>query len=231
MLAHAAHPRIAIRPATALDVPRLVVINHAAYPELVAENVVWSASQLHEHLARFARGQLVAELDGNVMGRSPRSSSPGRATSSPSTHGSTSPTTAPSRAMTRQAIRCTLRMCTSTRRPGARASDTRFMARSGASPARSAFAASSRAAASGATTSTRSHRRPRSMSGASCGARSATACSTRSSGRLRRSGHPRRLPARPEEPRLRDVARVGALKEPSATLVFRRLPARRRPRY
>jgi len=61
-------PVVALRRAYAADVPRLVEMNHAAYPELVEQNVVWSASQLHAHLARFPEGQLVAELDCAVMG-------------------------------------------------------------------------------------------------------------------------------------------------------------------
>jgi hypothetical protein len=59
---------VTIRPATAADVPRLVAMNHAAYPELVEENVVWNAAQIHAHLARFPEGQIVAELDGTPMG-------------------------------------------------------------------------------------------------------------------------------------------------------------------
>jgi GNAT superfamily N-acetyltransferase len=57
-----------VRRATAADVPRLVAMNHAAYPELVEENVVWAPGQIHAHLAKFPEGQLVAELDGVPMG-------------------------------------------------------------------------------------------------------------------------------------------------------------------
>jgi hypothetical protein len=59
---------LTVRPATTSDVPHLVAMNHAAYPELVEENVVWNASQIHAHLARFPEGQLVAELGGAAMG-------------------------------------------------------------------------------------------------------------------------------------------------------------------
>src|SRR5258708_11831516 len=63
------HPPVrTVRRATAADVPCLVAMNHAAYPELVEENVVWSAGQIHAHLAKFPEGQLVAELDGVPMG-------------------------------------------------------------------------------------------------------------------------------------------------------------------
>ena len=61
-------PILAVRPARPEDVPRLVEMNHAAYPELVEANVVWNEAQLHAHLARFPEGQLVATLDGVPMG-------------------------------------------------------------------------------------------------------------------------------------------------------------------
>jgi GNAT superfamily N-acetyltransferase len=59
---------ILIRKADEQDVPRLVAMNHAAYPELVEEGVVWSAPQLHAHIARFPEGQVVAEVGGDVQG-------------------------------------------------------------------------------------------------------------------------------------------------------------------
>lgn len=65
--AHSLIP-VTVRNATAQDVPCLVAMNHAAYPELVEQNVVWSAGQLHAHLERFPEGQLVAELNGVPMG-------------------------------------------------------------------------------------------------------------------------------------------------------------------
>ncbi|HEY3817946.1 MAG TPA: GNAT family N-acetyltransferase [Polyangiaceae bacterium] len=61
-------PTVAVRPARAADIPRLVEMNHAAYPELVEANVVWNEAQLHAHLDRFPEGQLVATLDGRTMG-------------------------------------------------------------------------------------------------------------------------------------------------------------------
>jgi GNAT superfamily N-acetyltransferase len=61
-------PLVSVRPATSEDVPHLVEMNHAAYPELVEENVVWNEAQLRAHLSRFAEGQLVAELGGRPMG-------------------------------------------------------------------------------------------------------------------------------------------------------------------
>jgi ribosomal protein S18 acetylase RimI-like enzyme len=61
-------PALNVRPASFEDVPQLVIMNHAAYPELVEENVVWSAAQLELHLQRFPQGQLVAELQGKLVG-------------------------------------------------------------------------------------------------------------------------------------------------------------------
>jgi GNAT superfamily N-acetyltransferase len=61
-------PAVTVRPAHAGDVPSLVAMNHAAYPELVEENVVWNESQLQLHLSRFPAGQLVAELEGKPAG-------------------------------------------------------------------------------------------------------------------------------------------------------------------
>jgi GNAT superfamily N-acetyltransferase len=60
--------KLIVRPATAADVPRLVEMNHAAYPELVEANVVWNESQLHAHLQRFPEGQIVVDLEGTPMG-------------------------------------------------------------------------------------------------------------------------------------------------------------------
>jgi len=68
MASSAVRPTITLRTATVADVPRLVEMNHAAYPELVEANVVWSPAQIGAHLERFGRGQIVAELDGVVMG-------------------------------------------------------------------------------------------------------------------------------------------------------------------
>jgi GNAT superfamily N-acetyltransferase len=68
MLAYRPNPVATVRPATLADVPRLVEMNRAAYPELVADDVVWNAAQLREHLARFPAGQRLALLDGAVAG-------------------------------------------------------------------------------------------------------------------------------------------------------------------
>jgi GNAT superfamily N-acetyltransferase len=59
---------VVVRMATLADVPRLVAMNHAAYPELVEENVVWNDAQLRAHISRFRQGQLVADVGGRPMG-------------------------------------------------------------------------------------------------------------------------------------------------------------------
>lgn len=61
-------PAVIVRAAALVDVPQLVAMNHAAYPELVEENVVWNEGQLRSHIARFPQGQLVADGNGVPMG-------------------------------------------------------------------------------------------------------------------------------------------------------------------
>jgi GNAT superfamily N-acetyltransferase len=66
------HPRAtrsaSLREARPSDIPRLVDLNHAAYPELVEANVVWDEAQLRSHMARFPRGQILAESEGAAVG-------------------------------------------------------------------------------------------------------------------------------------------------------------------
>ena len=57
-----------VRPAGIEDVPRLVSLNAAAYPDLVADGVVFDAAQLTAQHAVFPDGQIVVEVDGNVVG-------------------------------------------------------------------------------------------------------------------------------------------------------------------
>lgn len=57
-----------IRVAERSDVPRLVAMNHAAYPELLADGIVFDGAQLAAHQAVFPSGQLVLEDDGIVVG-------------------------------------------------------------------------------------------------------------------------------------------------------------------
>ncbi len=59
---------IRLRRATADDVPGLVELNGAAYPDLIQDDVVFSDDQLRAHIERFAPGQIVAEVDGRLVG-------------------------------------------------------------------------------------------------------------------------------------------------------------------
>ncbi len=61
------HP-LTLRSATRADVPRLVALNAAAYPELLADGVVFDASQLLAHGHVFPEGQIVAEENGLIIG-------------------------------------------------------------------------------------------------------------------------------------------------------------------
>ena len=61
------HP-LTLRSATGADVPRLVALNAAAYPELLADGVVFDAAQLLAHGHVFPEGQIVAEENGVIIG-------------------------------------------------------------------------------------------------------------------------------------------------------------------
>ena len=60
--------KIIVRQALPKDVPGLVELNYAAYPQMAQDNVVWAESHLHSHLRVFPRGQLVAEENGRLLG-------------------------------------------------------------------------------------------------------------------------------------------------------------------
>jgi predicted amidohydrolase/GNAT superfamily N-acetyltransferase len=63
-------PKLAVRvrEATRRDIPTLVELNRLAYPVLAGENVVWGESHLLSHQRVFPQGQLVAEVDGHLVG-------------------------------------------------------------------------------------------------------------------------------------------------------------------
>ena len=67
-MATATKRKIVIREAGRQDIPLLLELNRAAYPNLAGENVVWGESHLLSHQRIFPQGQLVAELDGRIMG-------------------------------------------------------------------------------------------------------------------------------------------------------------------
>jgi GNAT superfamily N-acetyltransferase len=50
------------------DVLRVVHLNHAAYPDLVGDNIVLTEAQIRAHLEVFPRGQRIAEIDGVAVG-------------------------------------------------------------------------------------------------------------------------------------------------------------------
>lgn len=56
------------RAATLLDLPSLVALNRAAYPDLIEDGVVFEEAQLRTHQAVFPEGQRVAVDDGRVVG-------------------------------------------------------------------------------------------------------------------------------------------------------------------
>lgn len=57
-----------VRSALSKDVTRLVALNVAAYPELVADGVVFDEAQIRAQQYVFPEGQIVLEKDGVVVG-------------------------------------------------------------------------------------------------------------------------------------------------------------------
>jgi GNAT superfamily N-acetyltransferase len=57
-----------LRAVTPADIPDLVSLNCAAYPDLIQDEVVWTEPQLQSHLRVFPEGQLLAEMDGRPVG-------------------------------------------------------------------------------------------------------------------------------------------------------------------
>lgn len=59
---------VTIRQATSDDIPALVELNRVAYPTLAEDNIVWGRSHLESHQRIFPEGQLVAEVEGKIVG-------------------------------------------------------------------------------------------------------------------------------------------------------------------
>jgi predicted amidohydrolase/GNAT superfamily N-acetyltransferase len=59
---------VLIREATRKDIPSLIQLNRDAYPVLANENIVWGESHLLSHQRIFPQGQLVAEVNGKILG-------------------------------------------------------------------------------------------------------------------------------------------------------------------
>jgi len=57
-----------VRPARQEDLPALVKLNLEAYPQMAQDNVVWAEGHLRSHLQIFPEGQLVAILNGRIVG-------------------------------------------------------------------------------------------------------------------------------------------------------------------
>lgn len=62
------NPLLQIRAVTPADIPHLVSLNCAAYPDLIQDEVVWTEPQLRSHLVMFPEGQLLAEKEGRPVG-------------------------------------------------------------------------------------------------------------------------------------------------------------------
>ncbi len=59
---------IQVRQARVEDIPALVALNHAAYPQMAQDNVVWAEGHLRSHLRIFPEGQLVAVENDQILG-------------------------------------------------------------------------------------------------------------------------------------------------------------------
>lgn len=59
---------LVVRVAQRSDIPRLVQLNHAAYPELLADGIVFDAAQIAAHFAMWSEGQIVVEEHGELLG-------------------------------------------------------------------------------------------------------------------------------------------------------------------
>ncbi len=61
-------PNVHVRQATESDIPALIQLNKAAYPTMAEDNIVWGESHLRSHQRVFPQGQLVAEVNGEIVG-------------------------------------------------------------------------------------------------------------------------------------------------------------------
>lgn len=61
-------PTVTIRQVRPEDFPALIELNRACFPEMAAENVVWEERHLRNHVRVFPQGQLIAELEGRIVG-------------------------------------------------------------------------------------------------------------------------------------------------------------------
>lgn len=59
---------ISLRAATTADIDELVALNTRCFPAMAEENVVWTRGHLLSHQRLFSEGQIVAELNGKLVG-------------------------------------------------------------------------------------------------------------------------------------------------------------------
>jgi predicted amidohydrolase/GNAT superfamily N-acetyltransferase len=59
---------VEVRKITTEDLSYLIEMNKKAFPLMAEENVVWSERQLRNHLRLFPEGQLLAEVEGRIVG-------------------------------------------------------------------------------------------------------------------------------------------------------------------
>ncbi len=59
---------IHIREARTEDCEALAALNKLCFPAMVEKGVVWSRAQLSNHMRLFPQGQIVAEIDGHIVG-------------------------------------------------------------------------------------------------------------------------------------------------------------------
>lgn len=65
---HTPRGKVTIRLAEIDDIPALVSLNKKCFPAMAEENVVWTRTHLTQHQKTFPEGQIVAELDGRIVG-------------------------------------------------------------------------------------------------------------------------------------------------------------------
>ena len=59
---------VVVRNAHIDDIPALIALHRRCFPQMMAEDGAWEEGQLRSHLDVFEEGQLVAVLDGNIVG-------------------------------------------------------------------------------------------------------------------------------------------------------------------
>ena len=57
-----------IRLARVEDIPQLIQLNKLCFPAMAEQNVVWNRGQLQNHIRLFPDGQIVAEIDDQILG-------------------------------------------------------------------------------------------------------------------------------------------------------------------